>query len=186
MLVRMDLDWSPMQVPLRIAILSDTHAYLDSNVAALIKHCAGVVHAGDIGADSVLEKIRKYAMPLAMVRGNNDIASKWPSTGAAALASLADVAQVLLPGGMLAITHGHRSKPVKQRHALLRAQFPAARAIVYGHSHRLCCDLGESPWVLNPGAAGRARTFGGPSALVLSIDAQLQWSVSEHRFARSP
>ena len=144
MLVRMDLDWSPMQVPLRIAILSDTHAYLDSNVAALIKHCAGVVHAGDIGADSVLEKIRKYAMPLAMVRGNNDIASKWPSTGAAALASLADVAQVLLPGGMLAITHGHRSKPVKQRHALLRAQFPAARAIVYG-PHIACVAILASP-----------------------------------------
>jgi uncharacterized protein len=69
------------------------------------------------------------------------------------------------------------------RHARLRAAYPSARAIVYGHSHRLVVDDALTPWVLNPGAAGRARTYGGPSCLVLEANVR-SWHVEIHRFAR--
>jgi hypothetical protein len=38
------------------------------------------------------------------------------------------------------------------------------------------------PWVLNPGAAGRTRTYGGPSCLLL-IAGETDWKVEVHRFA---
>ena len=71
------------------------------------------------------------------------------------LASIPWEARLPLPGGLLVVVHGHRV-PAADRHARLRALYPQARAIVYGHSHRLVVDRDASPWVLNPGAAGRA------------------------------
>ncbi|MFM1890995.1 MAG: hypothetical protein RLZ44_72, partial [Pseudomonadota bacterium] len=41
--------------------------------------------------------------------------------------------------------------------------------------------LDAIPWVLNPGAAGRSRTFGGPSCLLLHAGARV-WRVETHRF----
>ena len=89
-----------------------------------------------------------------------------------------------LPGSVLAAEHGHRVNPVAQRHALLRTRHAGARAVVYGHSHRLAVDQTKQPWVLNPGAAGRSRTFGGPSCLVLtaSID---RWNIEVCRFSKA-
>jgi uncharacterized protein len=87
-----------------------------------------------------------------------------------------------LPGGPLVVVHGDRVLPARERHERLRRQHAQARAVVYGHTHRLLCDQREQPWVLNPGAAGRARTFGGPSCLVLHADLRT-WRVEVMRFA---
>lgn len=43
------------------------------------------------------------------------------------------------------------------------------------------CGREATPWVLNPGAAGRSRTFGGPSCLLLAA-ASDGWEVTLHRF----
>ena len=86
-----------------------------------------------------------------------------------------------LPGGTLVVIHGHQT-PARGRHERLRRRFPHARALVYGHSHRLLLDQEALPWVLNPGAAGRTRTHGGPSCLVLTADADC-WTIRTFRFA---
>jgi predicted phosphodiesterase len=67
------------------------------------------------------------------------------------------------------------------RHAKLRQRYPQARAIVYGHSHHLVADRDALPWVLNPGAAGRTRTYGGPSCMVIEAT-DSDWRLSIHRF----
>jgi len=90
--------------------------------------------------------------------------------------------RVELPGGILVATHGDQFSPSK-RHARLRAAFPEAQAILYGHSHKLVIDDAEAPWVLNPGAAGRARTFGGPSCLLLHASAS-GWRIEVRCFER--
>ncbi len=99
-------------------------------------------------------------------------------------ASLPQQVEVQLPGGTLVVIHGHRT-PARQRHALLRRRFPGARAVIYGHSHRLVVDQDQTPWVLNPGAAGHSRTFGGPSCLVLSA-AGTCWALETVRFDPLP
>lgn len=165
-----------------IAVVSDTHGYLDARIAEAVCACDMVVHAGDIGGARVLDALQPRGGRIVAVLGNNDEPAKWPAADRARIHTLPDVAEVALPGGMLVVVHGDRVLPAKQRHDRLRSMFPAARAIVYGHSHRLSVDRSAQPWVLNPGAAGRARTYGGPSCVILRA-AQDEWDVRPLRFA---
>jgi putative phosphoesterase len=166
---------------LRIAILSDTHGFLDPSVAEVVLSCDIAVHAGDVGGKNVLQNLNPRAKIVIAIRGNNDIPGKWPKTEAKALDQIPFEAALELPGGKLVVTHGDRAGVLKKRHERLRKIYPEARLIVYGHSHRLVCDLGQIPWVVNPGSAGRARTFGGPSCLVLTAN-KTKWSVKPVRF----
>ncbi|GAA0705644.1 metallophosphoesterase family protein [Dokdonella soli] len=167
---------------MRVLLLSDTHGTLDARIAALAHDSDLVVHAGDVGSAQVLSDLRKACPSVIAVRGNNDVPAKWGGEQAA-LRTLEDHAEIELPGGVLVAVHGDRF-PAAQRHARLRAAFPGARAIVYGHSHRIVIDDGALPWVLNPGAAGHARTFGGPSCLRLTATAR-RWNIELSRFAGS-
>jgi putative phosphoesterase len=168
---------------MRVLLVSDTHGVVDARVASLAAACELVVHGGDVGKAGVIETLGADGARVVAVRGNNDLASKWPRGERAVLDALEDVARIELPGGVLVATHGDRYPP-STRHAKLRAQFPEARAVVYGHSHRLVVDDRETPWILNPGAAGKARTYGGPSCLVLEATTR-KWRVEPHRFERA-
>jgi uncharacterized protein len=165
----------------RVLILSDTHGVVDARIASLAHDADVVVHGGDIGNAEVIATLQAGGARVVAVRGNNDVASKWPRGEENSLATLADVERVELPGGMLVAVHGDHYAP-KHRHAKLRAEFPDARAIVYGHSHRLLIDDAATPIVVNPGAAGRARTYGGPSCIVLDAW-EKAWRFEPHRFA---
>jgi uncharacterized protein len=167
---------------LRIALVSDTHGFLDPRVAGLVEECDVAVHAGDIGSLSVLESLRPRSGRVVAVRGNNDVPQKWPAHERSALAHLPLDASLDLPGGVLYVVHGDRAGAPTRLHGRLRRLNGQARGIVYGHTHRLVCDCESLPWVLNPGAAGCRRTFGGPSCVVLEVDAA-QWRVRAHRFA---
>lgn len=166
---------------LTLALVSDTHGHLDERVAAEVRRCDIAVHAGDVGGAAVLQALRPRRGQVHVVRGNNDTPGKWPRAEREALAALPSEVILSLPGGALAVVHGDRAGPPARRHAHLRSQYPRARAIVYGHSHRLCCDREREPWVVNPGAAGRARTFGGPSCVILRIEGE-RWVFEVQRF----
>ena len=166
----------------RVLLVADTHGVLDDRIAALARTCEVVVHAGDVGNTAVMSALREGGARVVAVRGNNDVPLKWPRGERSELDALNDVAEVALPGGTLIATHGDRYAP-STRHARLRTAFPQARAIVYGHSHRLVVDDAATPWILNPGAAGRARTYGGPSCLLLEASRR-GWRINAHRFDR--
>ncbi len=166
---------------LRVALLSDTHGFLDPRIAALVEACDIAVHGGDIGGFGVLRELQPRLGRLVVVRGNNDTPHDWSGKDTAGLDELPRLVEFDLPGGRLVVIHGHRSGPLYERHQRLRKRFPDARAIVVGHSHRQVCDCEALPWVLNPGAAGKYRTFGGPGCLVLTASAAA-WSVERHRF----
>lgn len=175
------IDWCRKSVmPVRVAIVSDTHGELNPTIAQFVSRCDFAVHAGDVGSVDVIDQLRPRAMPPIVVRGNNDVPEKWPSAQKSIPATLPLEAKLDLPAGRLVVVHGHRAGRVNTRHQWLRRRFNDARIIVYGHSHHLCLDLDETPWVVNPGAAGRARTFGGPSLLVLKAGAR-RWSIETIR-----
>lgn len=167
----------------RVAILADTHGALDPRVQDIVATCDLAVHGGDIGHASVLAQIQPRLGRVLAVFGNNDVARKWPAEDRALLVHLPEWLDQPLPGGHLVVIHGHQTM-ARDRHRLLRRRFPQARAIVYGHSHLLTLDVETTPWVINPGAAGRSRTHGGPSCLVL-IATPTDWRIESHRFARS-
>jgi putative phosphoesterase len=165
---------------IRVAILADTHGSLDARVEALVADCDLAVHGGDIGNANVLECLRPRQGRVIAVIGNNDVPRKWPPEQKHFLENLPEQEDLELPGGTLAIIHGHQIAS-RNRHERLRRRYPHARAIVYGHSHRLIADRDREPWVLNPGAAGRARTFSGSSCVVLDA-AEHHWAFRIERF----
>ena len=165
----------------RVGLLSDTHGTLDARVSAVLRRCDWIVHAGDVGSAAVLQELRTAQRYLVAVRGNNDVRSKWSPAEHDALGALPDEATLELPGGDLVVTHGDNF-PAGRRHDALRRAYASARAVLYGHSHRLCVDQASAPWILNPGAAGRVRTFGGPSCLILHAGRR-RWRVQSCRFS---
>ncbi|GMV31930.1 MAG: phosphoesterase [Rhodanobacteraceae bacterium] len=162
---------------MRVLIVSDTHGAIDARIAELARACDAVVHGGDVGTAGVLALLGER---VTAVRGNNDVTAKWTAGERDVLVTLPERAELDLPGGRLVVVHGDRW-PSRDRHAALRRAFPAARAVVYGHSHRLAVDVGMQPWILNPGAAGRARTYGGPSCLLLDVTVH-EWRVGIQRY----
>lgn len=164
-----------------VALLSDTHGVLDKRIAQATKECDIAAHGGDVGSALVLQALKPRSGVIVAVRGNNDTPTKWPANERAWLQRLPVQSSIDLPGGRLVLVHGHQYSPAKRRHEILRKRFPQARAIAYGHSHRLIVDDAEQPWVLNPGAAGKGRTFGSPSYLLLKAG-KLKWTVEAIRY----
>ena len=165
----------------RIALVSDTHGHLDPRIVAVVERCRIAVHAGDIGSVAVLDILAQPNRWVTSVRGNNDVPSKWAPNEHRRLESLPWEAALALPGGRLAVTHGHQIESVERRHGWLRERYPDVRVVVYGHTHRRCIDRSARPWIVNPGAAGRNRTFGGPSLVVIDVDAG-RWRLRTVRF----
>ncbi len=169
---------------LRVCILSDTHGHLDSRIEDLVTACDLAIHGGDIGSADILARLQPGLGRVIAVFGNNDVSRKWPERDHDLLRQLPESVELDLPGGRLVLIHGHQGA-AHDRHERLRDRFSEARAIVYGHSHRLALDMDRMPWVLNPGAAGRTRTYGGPSCLVLTAS-PTDWEIEVHRFAFIP
>ncbi|HEX5637589.1 MAG TPA: metallophosphoesterase family protein [Gammaproteobacteria bacterium] len=168
--------------PVRVAIISDTHGYIDPQVVEVIQRCDQVIHAGDICGAHVLEQLSRLSTQVTAVAGNNDASGLWPIEETYVVNALPKVAQVQLPGGELVVEHGHRHGMQQPDHASLRHTHARARVIVYGHTHRMLVDKDESPWVINPGAAGQTRTRGGASCLILTASASKEWEVEMLRF----
>ena len=129
----------------RVALVADSHGSVQPAVLAALGAIA----------------------PVLAIRGNNDTPARWPRGEQAACAALPDTLCLQLGEALLAVVHGHRWPAVATRHARLRAAWPQARWVVYGHSHRRVVDDAALPWVLNPGACGQARAHGGAGWLEL-------------------
>lgn len=125
----------------RVGLISDTHGLLRPQALDALRGSDAIVHAGDIGASSILEALTEIA-PLTAVRGNND-------RGAWA----ADVPEtnVLEIGGVI----------VYVLHDLALIDLDPAVAgfhvVVCGHSHRPACEKRHGVWYVNPGSAGPRR-----------------------------
>lgn len=168
---------------IRVAILSDTHGYLDPRVAEATTGADYAVHAGDIMGAGILEELKACAGRVVAVAGNNDRPGIWPDGADEVVRDLPRTARLHLPGGTLAVEHGERHGHNQPDHTALRRAHSAARLIVYGHTHRLCQDDEADPRIVNPGAAGRTRTHGGPSCLILEAEAGA-WHLETLRFPR--
>ena len=168
--------------PCRVAVVSDTHGHLDPRISEVVTGCDAAIHAGDIGGAQMLSALQPTQGLVYAVVGNNDTESKWSQCEQPALKELPEVFNINVEGlGNIAVEHGHRVRNTKRYHEELRARHSDSKIIVYGHTHIRVIDKTQSPWVINPGAAGKERTGGGPSCLVVEVsDSGIQ--VEEHVF----
>lgn len=125
---------------MRIAILSDTHGQLRSEVLEKVAGSDHILHAGDVGDPEILRRLETVA-PLTAVRGNVDFGN--------GLATLPTAVEASLGGLPYAMTH--------RREDIDPAWTGACRWIVFGHSHRPELEWHRGCLLLNPGAVGPRR-----------------------------
>lgn len=148
----------------KIGILSDTHAYWDDRYITYFTGCDEIWHAGDIGSEDILIRLRDIAPVVRAVRGNID--------GGNLRKDLKDVEIFTTDGIKVLMTHigGYPGKYAPGIKALLLEHEP--QIFVAGHSHIL--KVINDPWLhclhINPGAAGRQGWQVVSTLVLLTID----------------
>jgi hypothetical protein len=132
---------------MRLAILSDTHLPRGSRTipADCLRRCResdAILHAGDLIDVTVLELLRSLGPPVHAVHGNVD--------SAAVRAILPDRLELDLAGVRFGIAH--IPGPAAGRLARLRAAFPSADAVVFGHTHMPEHAEAAGFQIFNPGS----------------------------------
>lgn len=132
----------------RIALLSDTHSYLDDRLVELLTECDEIWHAGDIGSCSVTDRLLQIK-PLRAVCGNingSDLRVQFPQL----LRFHCEEVDVLMThiGGY----PGHYDRNLLP---VLKTNPP--KLFICGHSHilRVIYDPKFQLLHVNPGAAGQ-------------------------------
>jgi putative phosphoesterase len=138
-----------------IGLVSDTHGLVRSGVFEALNGVSRILHAGDVGGQSVLDELRAIA-PVLAVYGNVD--PPGPPL---------DAQQIVQAGGLIVhVSHGHElGSPTPEK--LLDA-YPGD-VLVYGHTHKALVHRAGSRLVINPGAAGPRRFNAVPSVARLTI-----------------
>ena len=154
-----------------VGIISDTHGFIQPQILDWANQCDFIVHAGDVVDENILKQLKPRQKTVA-VAGNND----------EHIVYLPKVARLDLAGGALVVEHGDRFGR-QVCHAQLRQDHSDAKMIIYGHTHKQALDLDAYPWVVNPGAAGRVRTFGGAGFVRLTIDDAKVWQLKSYQLA---
>jgi len=144
----------------RLGVISDTHGMLRPEVFTVFREVDHILHGGDVGTLDVLVELQTLAQVTAVYGNSDDLAIR---------AKLPQVAEVELEGFRIVVTHGDQlGTPTP---AKLRAAFPAAEIIIYGHSHRPLLELVDrTVTVMNPGGAGAPRFGIPPSVGILELE----------------
>jgi putative phosphoesterase len=135
-----------------IAIISDTHMprgsrTLPQDCVEEIQRADLLLHAGDISTLAVLEQLETIGPPLRAVHGNVE--------EPVLLQTLPAELQLELDGVALAMTHD--AGPAAGRLARMRQRFPAADAVVFGHSHIPLLEGDDGFQIFNPGSPTERR-----------------------------
>lgn len=131
----------------RIALLSDTHDYLDPKIFNYFEDCDQIWHAGDIGTIRIADELKKIK-PFIAVYGNidgPDIRKEYPRNQ-----------RFICEGVSVFMTHigGYPTRYNTEAQAEIRQNPP--QLFICGHSHILKVQFDKTYDLLhiNPGAAG--------------------------------
>ncbi len=136
-----------------IAVLADTHMpkgtrRLPDRCKELIRAAEATLHAGDFFALEVLREVEALCPgPVHAVRGNvdqPDLRKLLPET-----------LGVEFDGARIAMIHD--AGPAQGRLGRMRARFPDAAAVVFGHSHLPLHEEADGFQIFNPGSPTERR-----------------------------
>jgi hypothetical protein len=136
-----------------IVIISDTH--MPRGPRALPPQCVerleaadAVVHAGDLCTLDVLEQLKAFNPRVIAVHGNQD--------DGAVQTALPAVVTMNLGASQIAVVHD--AGPARSRLGRLRRRFPAAAAVIFGHSHIPLHERAPDGFqIFNPGSPTERR-----------------------------
>jgi putative phosphoesterase len=151
---------------MRIGVVSDTHGYFDPRLLEFLAGVEGILHAGDVGSQNVLDELARIA-PLHAVRGNVDpdsldlppaLTRQFEDVRVEVIHQLPmqqSELQKWADGELLPTIYPAR------RDAFLKAFGEMTRVVIFGHTHRPCLLAVGHRLFFNPGSAG-ARRFSLP------------------------
>jgi len=157
----------------RFIIVSDTHSTLHVKISNLINENTYVIHSGDIGNIDILNNLKSIAKGVFAVNGNNDIHANLPK-----------IYSIATKFGKIIVEHGDVHSSLDY-HGSLRASYPGANFIIYGHTHKHVSDMTTIPYIINPGssASGDTWTNGGSSCAILELSEANGISVEIKKFS---
>ncbi len=151
---------------MRIAVISDTHAprfwkQMPPAVADHLRDVDVILHAGDVCVPGVLDELTAFA-PVHVVLGNNDgpDVAAWGAP---------ETLEIDLGGVRVAMIHDSGQKQGRARR--MRARFPDADLVVFGHSHIPWDTTEDGQRLFNPGSPTDKRRQPRGTLGLLVIDA---------------
>jgi putative phosphoesterase len=128
----------------KIGVISDTHGFLDPKVPQLFAGVEHILHAGDVGPQSLLNELEQIA-PVTAVTGNTD-----------SFLALREVEVVTLAGKKVLVQHivNPQALEAELENRLERAQ---PDIVVFGHTHKPLAEQVAGRLYFNPGYAGHSR-----------------------------
>ena len=139
-----------------IGVISDTHGHLPSGVAKAFKKVDLIVHAGDIGDETVIAKLKKIA-PVLAVRGNMDYGN-WAE-------SLPQSETIII--GRLVLVVLHIASRLQED-----PQKAGYDAVISGHTHRPDVYQKNGVTYINPGSASYPKLGHPGSAALIHINGE--------------
>jgi putative phosphoesterase len=124
-----------------LGILSDTHGLLREAVLEKLRPCELIIHAGDIGDQTVINQLRSMGNVIA-VRGNVD-RGPWS-------ADLKEWEYLDFHGKTILVIHDIS-------HLRIDPKAANVDVVIYGHSHIASKEFTNGVLYLNPGSAGPRR-----------------------------
>ena len=138
---------------MRIGLISDTHGSLSEFIHEEFDGVDYIIHAGDIGKQSILWELEAIA-PTIAVLGNND----WQDYGS----SVRVDAKTIIGGARIYVTHYPED-------AVRAAKTGEYDLCVHGHTHTPRDIYVGSCRIINPGSATRPRGGSKKCAAVLDV-----------------
>lgn len=138
----------------RLGIISDTHGYLPDQTLRVFGYVDMILHAGDVGSETILSTLAKIA-PVVAVRGNMD-SGVWADR-------LIEKESVDVEGRLIHLIHD-----AARLH--MDALNGACLAVVNGHTHRPAVATREGVLFVNPGSAGAPRYGERASVAILRVE----------------
>jgi putative phosphoesterase len=129
---------------MKIGVISDTHDYLDPRVPELFDGVDHILHAGDVGMQSIILELEQIA-PVTAVLGNTDMGNPLKLTETVTLGELSVLVQHIVNPRAL-------DEKLQGRLARLRPNF-----VVFGHTHKAFDEVIDGIRFFNPGYAGRPK-----------------------------
>jgi putative phosphoesterase len=147
---------------MRYGVLSDTHGTLHPEVPAFFAEVKEIFHAGDVGAERILDELEGIA-PVVAVRGNTDhgpYAERLPER-----------TTLVREGKRIVLLHGHLVAAGRPAILLEATRAERPDLVIFGHTHVPLQEMLEGVIFFNPGAAGRPRFGSRPTVGLLEITA---------------
>ena len=132
---------APTRTGAVIGVISDTHGLLRPQALAALQGSDYIIHAGDIGALTILKELAKLA-PVTAIRGNVDREAWAKKIPATTVLEVQDVSIYIL----------HNLAELD-----LKPEAAGFSVVVYGHSHVAEQETKNGALYFNPGSAGPRR-----------------------------